>query len=136
MTLPKKYDAASAPSQVLVLVNHLVPQLIVGEHPALVALREQFRCASIKGVEMTGHGFYVDFETPADVPLAMPSDFAGGNAKITLVGSTAPAGCVLFVRSGRLSTLEGYTFGDEGWAENARVLSVENVEPIVPEPTA
>ena len=136
MTFPKKYAAASAPSEVLVLVNRLVPQLIVGDHPALIALREQFRRASIAAVEMTGHGFYVDFETPPDVPLAIPSDFAGGNAEIALEGATAGAGCVLFVKNGRLATLEGYTFGDEGWAENARVLAVENVEPIIPEHAA
>jgi hypothetical protein len=133
MTFPKKYAAASAPPEVLALVNRLLPQLIAGDHPALVALREQFRHASIAEVQMTGHGFYADFETPAGVPLATPSDFAGGNAEITLEGATAGAGCVLFVKKGRLATLEGYTFGDEGWAENARVLAVENVEPVVPE---
>lgn len=133
MTFPKKYDGASAPSEVLVLVNRLVPQLIVGDHPALIALREQFHRASIAEVEMTGHGFYADFEIPADAPLAIPSDFTGGNAEIALEGATAGAGCVLFVKSGRLATLEVYTFDDEGWAENARVHAVENVEPIVPE---
>jgi hypothetical protein len=40
---------------------------------------------------------------------------------------------VVFVKSGRLATVEVHTFGDEGWAENARVLALENVEPIVPE---
>ncbi len=85
---------------------------------------------------MTGHGFYADFETPPDVPLAIPANFAGGNAEIALEGATAGAGCVLFVKSGRLATLEGYTFGNEGWAENARVLAVENVEPIAPEHAA
>lgn len=136
MTFPKKYEAGSAPSEVLSLVNRLIPQLIVGDHPALIALREQFRRATISEVEMTGHGFYVDFSTPPEAPLATPADFAGGNAEIVLEGATAGAGCVLFVRDGRLATLEGYTFGDEGWAENARVLAVKNVEPVVPEHAA
>jgi hypothetical protein len=89
MTFPKKYAAASAPSEVLVLINRLVPQLIACDHPALIALREQFRCASIAEIEMTGHGFYADFETPADVPLATPLDFAGGHAEIALEGASA-----------------------------------------------
>jgi hypothetical protein len=132
MTLPKKYEAGSAPGEVLALAKRLVPQLIAGDHPALAALREQFRQATVAEVEMTGHGFYVYFWTPPEAPLARPADFAGGNAEIVLEGATAGAGCVLFVRGGRLATLEGYTFGEEGWAEHARVLDVKNVKPILP----
>jgi len=85
-------------------VNRLVPELIAGDHPALIALREQFRRATISEVEMTGHGFYVDFSIPTDAALAMPADFSGGNAEIGLEGATVGAGCVLFVRDGRLAT--------------------------------
>ena len=132
MTFPKTYAAASAPSEVVALVNRLVPQLIAGDHPALTALREQLRFATIREVQMTGQGFYAEFDVPSDVPLAVPATFAGGNAEIVLEGAAAGAGCVLFIRDGRLATLEGYTFGDEGWAENARVLAIESVEPVSP----
>lgn len=132
MTLPKTYDVASAPREVVALVNRLVPQLIAGDHSSLTALREQLPFATIREVQMTGHGFYAEFDVPADVPLAVPANFAGGNAEIVLAGATAAAGCVLFVRDGRLATLEGYTFGDEGWAEDAKVLAIERVEPISP----
>lgn len=127
------YDAASAPSDVLLLVNRLVPQMIVGDHPALVVLREQFRRASIARVEMTGRGFYADFDLPPDVQLTEPADFAGGSAEIVLEGTTAGAGCVLFVRDGRLATLEAYTYGDEGWPERLVIRDVKNVQPIAPD---
>jgi hypothetical protein len=132
MTFPKTYQATSAPPEVVALVNRLVPQLIAGDHPALTALQEQLRFATLREVQMTGHGFYADFDTPSDVPLTVPASFAGGDAEIVLEGASAKAGCVLFIREGRLATLEGYTFGDEGWAENARVLAIENVVPVVP----
>lgn len=115
----------------LVLVARLIPRLIEGEHPALMTLREQFRQAKIKSVEMTGVGFYVDFEVPLDLPLTEPRNFAGGDARITLMGAHNGAGCVLHVQEGRLATLEGYTF-DDAWPEEAEVLAVEDVFPVVP----
>src|SRR5262245_31575771 len=112
MTFPKTYEAASAPPEVVALVSRLVPQLIAGDHPALAALREQLRFATIRDVQMTGHGFYAAFDVPPDVPLAVPASFAGGDAQIVLEGAAAGAGCVLFIEGGRLDTPEGDTFCD------------------------
>ena len=131
MDFPKKYDAENAPAEVLKLVERLLPRLIEGDHPALVALRQQLPRVSVKAVELTGHGFYMDFEVPSDVPLADPADFAGGDAKLSVQGVEGSAGCVLFVRGGRLATLEGYTYSGV-WAEDAVVLSIDDVFPIVP----
>jgi hypothetical protein len=130
-TFPKKYAADAAPASVLGLVARLVPPMLEGEHPALAALRAQFSKATITSVEMTGVGFFVDFAVPSDIPLAEPQNFAGGDAVIALAGAAAPAGCVLHVRDGRLTTLEGYTF-DEAWPEDAEILSVTDVAPISP----
>jgi hypothetical protein len=49
---------------------------------------------------MTGVGFYVDFNIPSDVPLAVPPDFVGGSATSQVNGTQDPAGCVVFVRKG------------------------------------
>jgi hypothetical protein len=101
MRFPKKYSAAAAPREVLALIDRLVPSLIEGDHPALAALREQFRRLRVREVEMMGVGFYAEFDVPLDAPLAEPSNFAGGNATIALEGASHGAGCVLFVRDGR-----------------------------------
>ena len=127
-----KYQPDEAPSAVLALADRLVPLLIRGDHPALAALRQQLPRARVNQVEMTGVGFYIDFEVPADVALTEPANFAGGHAEIGLAGADYPAGCVLFVRNGRLATLEGYTNADELWPEDAVVVSVENVVPVCP----
>jgi len=132
MGYPKKYDAQNAPAEVLRLTERLVPLLLEGVHPALLALREQFLRARVKEVELTGVGFYVDFEVPSDAPLAEPKNISGGDARLTIEGVTYSAGCVLFVRAGRLATLEGYTYGDDTWEENAAVLSIDDVFPILP----
>ena len=97
MRFPKN-DAENAPDGVIRLAERLVPLLIEGEHPALLALRQQFPRARVKEVELTGHGFYVNFEVPPDVPLTEPTDFAGGDARLTVQGIKNRAECVLFIR--------------------------------------
>src|SRR5262245_59147189 len=127
-----KYQPDQAPSTVLTLVDRLVPLLIQGDHPALAALRQQLPRARVSQVEMTGVGFYIDFEVPADVPLTEPANFAGGCAEIRLAGAEYPAGCVLFVRGGRQATLEGYTNAGDRWPEDGVVVSVAKVVPVWP----
>jgi hypothetical protein len=131
VTFPKQYSADDAPAEVIALAQRLVPLLIEGEHPALGVLREQYRRARIEEVELSGVGFFVHFNIPSDTPKVEPANFSGGAARIQLVGARHGAGCVLFVRKGRLSMLEGYTYDDE-WPENAAVLSVSDVIPIDP----
>src|SRR3954462_7964220 len=86
MSFPKTYRPEDAPIELLQLAERLVPLLIEGAHPALSALREQFARARVKQVELTGVGFYIDFEVALDAPLAEPSDFSGGDARITVEG--------------------------------------------------
>ena len=123
-TWPKIFTADGAPREVLELAASVVPQLLVGDHPTLAALRKQYERARIRRVELTGVGFFVDYEVPDDAPLAVPPDLAGGAAKIQVAGERVPAGCVLLVRKGRLATFEGSTLAD-GWPKRARVPVVE-----------
>ena len=80
---------------------------------------------------MTGVGFFVNYAVPGDAPAAVPRDFAGGNAEIHIAGLEYPAGCVLFVRDGKLSMFEVYIFDDK-WPEDDRLLGVERVVPLLP----
>jgi hypothetical protein len=113
------------------LAKRLVPMLIDGEHPALAILREQYRRAEIRSVELSGVGFFVNFAIPLDAPRVRPADLAGGAAKIDLEGALHGAGCILFVRDGRLAMLEGFTY-DDAWSESAAVLGVSDVVPLDP----
>ena len=129
---PKRYGADDTPAHVRELVGRLVPALIQGQHPALAAVRDQFSCASIDSVEFSGVGFFVEFVVPIEAPVADPPDFAGGNADISVEGLHHGAGCVLFVRAGKLAMFEAYSNGGEPWPENARILKVDNVFPVNP----
>jgi hypothetical protein len=130
-TWPKMYIPEAAPREVIALAEHLVPQMLVGDHPALVALRVQYDRGQVATVELTGAGFFVNYQVPGDTPHAKPSDFQGGDVRIEAAGVTHGAGCILFVRGGRLAFLECYTHGGE-WPEDVAVLSVGNVQPLDP----
>jgi len=103
-TWPATYIAENAPRNVAGLAEVVVPYLLVADHPAITALRAQYRRRCITTVEMTGVGFFVNYAVPDDAPAAVPRDFAGGNAEIHIAGLEYPAGCVLFVRDGKLRT--------------------------------
>ena len=128
---PKKYTPGSGPPEVVALVNRLLPLLLAGDHPTLGVLREQLRRARIGSIELSGVGFFADIEVPPDAPKADPPNITGGDAVIELTGVEHAAGCVLFVRDGYLSMLEGFTYADE-WSEDAKVLDVKDVFPIHP----
>lgn len=131
MCFPQSFGPGAVPASVRILIAKLLPQLLEGEHPALVALQTQLRQASITRVEMTGSGFYVDFTIPTNLPLTVPADFEGGDAEIYLNGAEHTAGCVVFVRGGRLSMFEAYTYADD-WPLDAEVVDIKNVFPLLP----
>ncbi len=111
--------------------EQLIGLLLEGDHPVLATLRLQYAGAKIARREYSGVGFCVDFEVPDSVPLANPPEFAAGNISIDLEGLQSGAGCVLFVRNGKLATLECFTYL-EPWPERIVVRSFSNVRPAIP----
>ena len=131
--LPKTFTAETAPREVIALAESLVPQLLVGEHLAMIVLREQYDRVQISSVDLTGVGFFVNYEVPDDSPRTKPPDIVGGHADIEAEGLSIDAGCVLFVRDGLLSFLEIYTYGDsEVWSEQMKVIAIKNISPLCP----
>lgn len=124
------YAPDEAPRRVLDLAAVLVPQLLAGDDPRLKVLRAQYEQAHVSSVESSGVGFFVNYDVPTQLAVVVPSDFAGGDARITIAGVEIGAGCVLFVRGGRLAFFETYTYGDS-WPAEAEVLSVDNVFPVL-----
>jgi hypothetical protein len=112
------------------LENELIRVLLQGDHPALVALRQQYAAAQVVSREFSGVGFFTRYAIPENVPLVVPSSFAGGDVDLQLEGVQYGAGCVLFVRDGRLSMLECYTHVGP-WPERIVVKSLTaRVSPI------
>jgi hypothetical protein len=84
-----------------------------------------------EAIELTGVGFFAKFAVPHKAPRTEPKEISGGNVTIQVEGVEHAAGCVLLVRDGVISTLEGYTHGGES-PERPVVISVPEPTPVVP----
>ncbi len=112
------------------LEHKIMNLLLEGDHPTLIVLRKQYAAAQVSSREFTGVGFIIHYAVPPDQPLAQPANFAGGNVDIQLENLPYGAGCVLFVRGGRLEMLDCYTHGDP-WPDRIVIKSLSlQVSPI------
>jgi hypothetical protein len=96
---------------------HVMRMLLDGEDEVLANLRRQLDACKIVKREMTGVGFFTDFEIPADVPRATQKSFHLGDVNGTVEGAKHGVGFVLFIEAGTLKMLEGYTY-DEPWPDS------------------
>ena len=106
--------------------------LLQGDHPVLTVLRQQYAVAKIISREFSGVGFFTSFEVPEDIPLVDPPNFEAGDILIILENLPDGAGCVLFVRKGKIDFLECYTYSDP-WPDRIVIKSLSNVRPALPE---
>jgi hypothetical protein len=97
------------------LEQAVLDKLLSGDHPTLAALRLQADRARLVERELTGHGFFCDFEVEPEAPR-VDGDFHIADVWADLSNLAYGAAFVLFIRSGRLEFLEGATFG-EPWPE-------------------
>jgi len=78
-------------------------------------IRKQLAHASITKREFTGVGFFTEFSLPTGAPVRRDlTDDTIGDVGAMFPGLQHGAGFVLFIRSGVVSMLEGYTY-DEPW---------------------
>lgn len=106
--------------------------LLKGDHPILAVLRQQYESAHVFSREFSGVGFFANFEVVGNVPLVEPANFEAGNVEIQLEGVSNGAGCVLFIRDGKLAFLECYTYSDH-WPERIVIRSLSNAMPAIPQ---
>lgn len=89
---------------------------LAGSHPTLAALGIEAGSARILEREETGVGFFCEFEGDASAPT-VNGDFQISDVHGELSGLAHGVGFVLFIRSGQLSMLGGFTF-DEPWPQS------------------
>lgn len=130
---PKKFNDGNAPEGTIEAIRMLMPALLAGDQPFLATLRTQYEKAALASIELTGAGFYADFVVPPDLPLTTPLRYSGGDAVLTIDNAPLGGGCVLYVQDGRLTTLEVYINGDEGWDEDSRVTAIADVMTPLPQ---
>ncbi len=81
------------------------------------ALRKQRQAAQIEQISESGVGFFVEFDVPEILALKTGElDFHFGDIGAEIPALKNGAGFILFVRSGRMTMLECYTYG-EAWPD-------------------
>jgi hypothetical protein len=114
--------------QITQLEYAVMSQLLRGDCAVLKALRDQFSVSRVKSREATGVGFYLNFDVSNDFPgvhveLECKRDFEVGDVEAEIDSLQHGAGFVLFIRDGRISFLEGYTY-DEPWPDEVKNFSL------------
>lgn len=107
------------------LVQKVMELLLQGDHPFLAALRKQYLSIHVVRHEFSGNGFFTTFEVPEGIPIVTPKNISGGNVEIELENLPNGAGCVLFIRDGKLSMLEIYSNTDP-WPDRIVIKSISN----------
>lgn len=97
----------------------VLEKLFAGDHAVLAVLREQAQEARIASRKYTGAGFFLAFEVPPNAPVFSTQEFHFGDVSAVIDGLRYGAGFVVFVRDGRLDTLEGYSY-EEPWPNKIR----------------
>jgi hypothetical protein len=98
-----------------VFEERVMDKLLDGGGRALSILREQFQVAKVLNRQLTEVGFFIEFSVPSDAPIVSSSpSFEINDVVSEIRGIENGAGFVLYVRDGKLATLEGFTF-DENW---------------------
>ena len=90
-------------------------------------LQKQYDNIRVKRRIMTGVGFFTDFEvTDNNWNLDDNLELYLGNIHVEIKGLKHGAGFILFVREGKIKTLEGYCY-DEKWPDNAQIEKISKV---------
>lgn len=103
----------------------VLEKFLEGDFSGLVALRAQLAHLSVKSRELTGVGFFTDFEiAPGAVPVPLGRGISPlRGVEATIEGLTHGAGFLLFVKDGFLSMLEGFSY-DDCWPSEIKSFSV------------
>lgn len=99
------------------LQRDVMKLLLAGDDEMLHALRLQYAGCTIKDVELTGVGVFVNYILPEDIAPVEPGSFEIGDVAGEMEGLANGCGFLLFVREGIIKFLEAYTY-DEPWPDH------------------
>jgi hypothetical protein len=127
---PRTLEGAAISPELTSLVGELAHRLLNGSTPVHDQLRGQLAVAHIRDIELTGVGLYANFGGLSACQPVEPKRLIGGDVFLNVEGLEHGAGSLLCVTDGRLACVEIYTFGDEAWPDEPKVVSLDNGTPI------
>lgn len=78
----------------------------------ILQFKNQYKNAKIINLEKTSKGFFVDFDVKKDLIIDPTYNDEFKHVYIEFYNPEELAGCVVFVREGKLDFLECFSFGD------------------------
>jgi len=90
----------------------VMKKLLSGEEETLNILREQYKQATLKKREYTGHGCFTYFSVPESAQAIGQQDLQFGDVEANIEGLGNGIGFVLFITNGKIDFLESYTYGE------------------------
>lgn len=95
------------------LERAVIDMLLAGDDEVLIVLRKQLQACEVKSRELTGVGFFTEFELPDSGEVSLNVRFFKiGDVFAEIEGLKHGAGFLLYVEDGRIDMLEGHTFGE------------------------
>jgi hypothetical protein len=111
------------------LERQVMEFLLRGDHPILEALRLQLAASSVASREMTGVGFFTNFEVPSSVArIRNSARMVISDVHAEIDGLSHGAGFLLFVTNGCLDFLEAFIYEDK-WPVDARLKRLYYLRP-------
>jgi hypothetical protein len=105
------------------LTNDVMRKALDGDHPVLESLRRQYAAATIQEVKGSGVGLFVVFGVPDALSIGKNVRFQITDVSGEVAGLKNGFGTVLFIDSGKLSSLEFYTY-EEKWPEKLGPVTI------------
>jgi hypothetical protein len=97
--------------------------LLAGVGPVLAALHRQLDQARISRRDMTGVGFVIDLDVPAELRIEGLGNLHLSDVAAEIDGLQHGAGFVLHVMNGMIDYVEGFTY-DEPWPDRIEGFSL------------
>ena len=93
-------------------------------------LVKQYASAKVVNREFTGVGFFTNFRID-DKSLSLGNDvnLELGRIHAEIKGLKYGAGFILYIRSGMLAMLEGYSYGDDKWVKKITDYTLYLINP-------
>ena len=96
---------------------------IVSSRPEFEKLKAQIATLKIKDRELTGVGFFTEFEAVDEIFKAQCDDFEISDVEGKLNGLNNGFGCVVFIKDGQIDTVECFSY-DEPWPDHVDQFAV------------
>ncbi|HMJ51349.1 MAG TPA: hypothetical protein VK540_04715 [Polyangiaceae bacterium] len=97
--------------------------------PSLAKSQIDFDQVDVTDRDYTGAGFFTEFERSEALRIfEKGTSMRGGRVGARLNSDRRETGYVFYVDDGYLTTLEGYTYGDDEWPKEVTDIEIYEVE--------